>query len=204
MACNVSRFSRYQKIPVPQDMHEKDKEMLGYYRSINWTSPAHFIPNYPDWNQVRHVSFINNDIDHIDRLIHGNTWTDSHRQKHQVKASISHPIGTLPSDIPELKRQGHQRCLQEDPPSSMFTNPYFPWPKRDANIPSARLPRGEYYNYYHNAFHSVDRIRHCLRPFPQRIQPNDIPRVTELRCKGHHQDLNTTTGPGLSSFNIYP
>ncbi|XP_059171643.1 uncharacterized protein LOC131952805 [Physella acuta] len=175
----VSRFSYRRKVPVALDMPEKDKENCGFYRAIAWTSPVHHIPVYPDWHQFRHVAFYKDDGTESCEI--EDVWSDYFRQQHHVKAAISHPIGTQPSDVPEFKRNGHQRNLQKDPPMSMFLHPYnAPWPKRDANIPPARFPRGEYYSYYHDAFKSSNLVRHRLLPLPQRVEPHEIPDITPM------------------------
>ncbi|CAL1533320.1 unnamed protein product [Lymnaea stagnalis] len=144
-------------------------------RSILWTSPTHNFPVYPDWHQFRHVAFLK---DNGNCWLEGeDVWSDYLRRKHQEKACIGHPIGTLPTALPELKRNGHQRNLQQDPPMSMYLHPYFPWPKREANIPPARFPRGEYYSYYHDAFQSSRAAHHRLLPLNQRVQTHEIPHT---------------------------
>ncbi|KAK0052789.1 hypothetical protein Bpfe_017905 [Biomphalaria pfeifferi] len=170
----VSRFSSKRKVHVSLDMSEKNKETCGFYRSVMWTGPPNYLPVYPDWQQYRHVAFFRDNG--CGWMKSEDVWADYVRPKHQVQSFIGHAVGTQPSGKPVLMRQGHQRNIEEDPPMSMYLHPYnAPWPKKDANMPPARFPRGQYYTYYHDAFECKRKLNQRLQPIHHRILPLEVP-----------------------------
>ncbi|CAL1530215.1 unnamed protein product [Lymnaea stagnalis] len=184
------------KHEAPLNLAREEVFLSGKDKSFLWTSPPHYVPSYPNWEELRAVRY-NPRLTRRDQNIAGaeENWTDYHRQKHTPSGFYSNHIGTQPSGVPSLRLNGYTRHINGMPPRDIFLNS---WPKADGWMPPARAPRGEYYGYYHEALESERFMRNRLQSMHDRLSPFDVPRITSLNCKQVFRDVDCDLGGGLS------
>ncbi|XP_059175027.1 uncharacterized protein LOC131955082 [Physella acuta] len=184
------------KHEAPLNLSREEVFLNGKDKSVIWTSPAHSVPIYPSWQELRAVRF-NPRLTRTDNMaaLAEEDWTRYQVQEHTPSGLYGHSVGTQPSGVPSLRLNGYTRHLQGTPPRDIFL---YRWPKADGWMPPARAPRGEYYSYYHEALEAERFMRSRLLPMREKLSAFDVPRITSLNCRQVHHDVDVTLGGGLS------